>query len=320
MPCSFFQIPAIITLILTKNQIEYIPSCFSQSSIQLLQLNENRLHFNQSNMFSSSKLLHLDISHNKISYLPSKFFYHFRRLRTLILNGQKNLFEQANYDWIRSLTTRNQLTLVICDENFPLPLCLFDNLFRSNKLLSIELNSQVHCDCSLVYLSIDKIHFRYCHNQQQQQQQQGKCNAQSSRFEHGHLLVHLQTKKYRQICTEEYEFCQNMQLNRNYQLTTKNSNVSVTISPIELLSLVKNSSIDRTITTTMIVVTSSKKENSATYVIISFVLLSLIMTLVCLYLILSRRFSQVKNRNKITDFMIGRRKRHYKTNDTNIGT
>ena len=177
------------------------------------------------------------------------------------------------------------------------------------------MNSQVHCDCSLVYLSLDKIHFRYCQNQQQ-----GKCNAQSSRFEHGHFLVHLQTKKYRQICTEEYEFCQNTQLDKNYQLTTKNSNVSVTISPIELVSSVKNSSIDQTITTTMITITSSQRENSTTNVIIPFILLSLIMTLICLYLILSRRFPHVKNRNKITDFIIRRRKQHDKTNVTEIGT
>ena len=45
-------------------------------------------------------------------------------------------------------TERNQLTIIICNENFHLPLCLFDNLFQTNKLLSIELNINIHCDCS----------------------------------------------------------------------------------------------------------------------------------------------------------------------------
>ncbi len=135
IPCHFFQISTIITLILTKNRIEYLLSCFSQSSIENLLLNLNPIQFNQTTILSSSKLLHLDLSSNKISFLPQKFFLNLRKLRRLIIDGEKTLFEFNHDQWIRSLTTRNQLTIIICNENFPLPLCLFDNLFQTNKLL-----------------------------------------------------------------------------------------------------------------------------------------------------------------------------------------
>ncbi|CAF3215912.1 unnamed protein product [Rotaria sp. Silwood2] len=311
LPCNFFQISTIITLILTKNYIEYIPWCFSQSSIQILRLNQNQLRFNQTTILSSSKLLYLDISHNKISSLPRTFFNHIRRLRTLILNGEWNLFQLNNDQWIHSLTTRNQLTIIICDENFHLPLCLFNHLFQSNKLLSIELNSNIHCDCSFVYLPLEKIHFHYC----QTQQHEGKCNLQSSHFEHGHSLIDLQNDKYRYICAKEYQLCQNIQLNKNYQLSTNNFDLSLSNNHIESISFIKNSSI--IVTTIITTVTSTKKENITTGVIIPFVLLLIIVTIVCLYVILSGHFIKMKNREPITDFIIRQKKQQ---NMSNIAT
>ncbi|CAF3676239.1 unnamed protein product [Rotaria sordida] len=300
IPCNFFQISTIITLILTKNYIEYIPWCFSQSSIQILRLNQNQLQFNQTTILTSSKLYYLDISHNKISSLPRTFFNYIRRLRILILNNQSNLFQINNDQWIRSLTTRNQLTIIICDENFHLPLCLFNHLFQSNKLLSIELNSNIYCDCSFVYLPLEKIHFHYC--QIQHQEQEGKCNLHSSYFKHVHSLIDLQNDKYHQICSKEYQLCQNIQLNKNNQLTTANFDLSLNNNYIESIS---NLSI---ITTSIITVTISKKENVTTGVIIPFILLLIIVTIVCLYVIVSGCFIKMKNREPITDFIIRQKK------------
>ncbi len=291
IPCHFFQISTIITLILTKNQIEYFPSCFSQSSIEYLRINANHLRFNQTTILSSSKLLHLDISSNNISSLPRTFFSQLRRLQRLILNDQQDLFQVNNDQWIRSLTTRNQLTIILCNDNFHLSLCLFDNLFQTKKLFAIELNRNIHCDCSLVYLPRDKIHFHYCHSEQQQ----GICNIQSSRFEQGHSLLHLQEDKYRQICAEEYRICQN----ENNQLTTKDYN----------LSLIETSSINQSIiTSTIITITSSKKDNMTAGAIISFILVLLIVTIVCLYVILSGHLFQIKNRQRTTDLMVRKKK------------
>ncbi|CAF1242560.1 unnamed protein product [Rotaria sp. Silwood1] len=307
IPCDLFQISTIITLILTKNSIEYIPWCFSQSSIQILRLNQNQLRFNQTTILSSSKLYYLDISHNKISTLPRTFFNYIRHLRILILNGELNLFQLNNDQWLRSLTTRNQLKIIICDENFHLPLCLFNYLFQTNKLLSIELNSNIYCDCSFVYLTLKKIHFHYC----QIQQQEGKCNLQTSYFIHNYSLINLQNDKYRQICFNEYQFCQNIQLNQNYQLTTNNFNLSLNNNQTKSLLFINNSSIITTTTTiiTMIsTVTFSKKENITAGAIIPFILVLIIMTIVCLYVILSGRIIKIKNRESIKDFIIEQKK------------
>jgi hypothetical protein len=218
----------------------------------------------------------------------------------LILNGEYELFQQNNDQWIRSLTTRNQLTIIICDENVHLPLCLFDNLFQSNKLLTIELNTNIYCDCSFVYLPFDKIHFQYC--QSHQQQRQGQCHVQSSRFEHGQSLSQLQTKKYRQLCAKEYQTCQNRQLNKN------DFDLPLSINQSELKSSIRSSSINELITATVVTVTSSKKENITAGAIIPFVLLLLIVTIVCLYVILSGHFFKKKSREKITDLIIRRKK------------
>jgi hypothetical protein len=298
LSCDLFQISTIITLILTKNKISYIPSCFSQSSIQILLLNDNHLRFNQTTILSSSKLIYLDLSNNKIPSLPQIFFFHLRRLRTLILNGEHNLFEENNNQWIRSLTTRNQLRIIICDENLHLPLCLFENLFQTNKLSSIELNSNIHCDCSFVYLPSDKIHFRYC----QSQQQQGICNLQSSRFEQGGSLLNLQTNKYRQICANEYQICENISMIKTEQLTTIRIDLPVSNKQIELM---KSSSI----TTTIVTITSSKKDNITAGAIIPFVFVLIIVSIVCLYVILSGQFFKRKNREQTTDFIVKRKKR-----------
>jgi hypothetical protein len=284
IPCDFIQISKILTLILTNNRIEYLSSCFSQSSIENLLLNSNPLQFNQTTILSSSKLLHLDISSNKILFLPRTFLLNLRKLRRLIINGEKNLFElNNNNQWIQSLTTRNQLTIIICNENFPLPLCLFDNLFQTNKLLSIELNINIHCDCSFVYLPLEKIHFHYC---QSQQSEKGICNLHSSRFEQGHSLLYLQNNKYRQICSKEYQICQE-----------KNSQLIHIPLKNNFLSLIKNYSINQSITTTT--KTFSKKENLTLGAIISFVLVLLIITIVCIYVILSGNLFKMKNRELI---------------------
>src|SRR5205085_8948680 len=129
--------------------------------------------------------------------------------------------------------------------NFHLPLSLFNNLYQKNKLLSIELNINIHCDCSFVYLPIEKIHFNYC--QIQQKQWKGICNQQTSRFEQGHSLINLQNNKYyHQICYEEYQICQNRKINKNYFNLSLNKNPSI------------NQSITTT-TTTIVTIISSKK-------------------------------------------------------------
>ncbi|CAF4046955.1 unnamed protein product [Adineta steineri] len=312
LSCKIFQISTIIQLILTKNKIESIPSCFSQSSIEILLINQNHLQFNQTTILSSSKLISLDISHNKILQLPRTFFFHLRRLRTLILNGENKLFEKNNDQWIRSLTTRNQLTIIICDENFHLPLCLFDNLFQSKKLFAIELNTNIHCDCSFVYVPLEKIHFQYC--QSNYLEQQGKCNDQSSSdFKLDQSLIHLQTENYRQLCAKDYETCQNIQLKKNFELTTNDFDVPLSIiNQSELIiSSIKSSSTNEFITTTITYVvngTSSKRENITAGAIIPLVLILLIVTIVCLYIILSGQFFKMKNREKFID-LINRRKK-----------
>lgn len=309
LPCDFFEISIIITLVLSKNQIQTIPSCFSQSSIQILRLNENHIQFNQTMLFSSTKLHYLDLSNNRISYLPRTFLNHLRRLRTLILNSQMNLFQENSDQWIRSLTTRNQLTIIICDENFTLPLCLFDSLFQSKKLLSIEINPKIHCDCSFVYLPLEKIHFRHCQNEHQQEEE--KCNSYSSHFDHGDSLIHMKAHKYRQICAKEYQICQNLQLNTNIQLTTNEPDRSLSKNQLESMLPIINSSINKSLTTSILTVTSLKKENITAGSIIPFILLLLIVTTVCLYIILSGRFVKMKNRgNFISLIMRKKQQRH----------
>jgi hypothetical protein len=276
-----------------------LPSCFSQSSIENLFLNENSLRFNQTTILSSSKLIHLDLSNNKISSLPRTFFFYLRRLRRLILNGEEDLFALNNDQWIRSLTTRNQLTIIICNEYFHLPLCLFDNLFQTKKLLSIELNRKISCDCSFVYLPIEKIHFHYC---QTDQPSEGICHLESSRFERGQSWIHVQNQKYRQICAEEYQNCQNRPMKTNDRLTTLDFN----------LPFIKNSSISTTIGT----ITFSKKENMTAGAIISFVLVLLIVTIVCLYVILSGHILKKKHRGKITNLISRKKKQQDISNGT----
>ncbi|CAF3634698.1 unnamed protein product [Rotaria socialis] len=311
LPCNFLQISSIITLILTKNRIESIPLCFSQSSIRMLHLNENQLRFSPATILSSSKLLYLDLSHNHLPYLPRTFFNHLRRLRTLILNGELILFEKNNDQWIRSLTTRNQLTIIICDENFHVPLCLFNNLFQSNRLLSMEINSLIHCDCSFVYLPLEKIHFHHCKTQQVQ----AKCHSQSSIAESGYSLEYLQNTKYRQLCAKEYQLCQNMQLNKNDQLTTRDFDVTLSNHRLESsISYIQSSLINKSMATTMSTVTSSKKENITAGVIIPLVILLLIVTIVSLYVILSGRLITMKNREQMTNFIMRQRKQKYISN------
>ena len=294
IPCHFFRISTIITLVLTKNRIESFPSCFSQSTIETLLLNDNHLRFNQTTVLSSSKLLHLDISSNQISELPRTFFTHLRRLRRLIINDEKELFQINKDQWLRSLTTRNQLTLIICNENLHLPLCLFDSLFQSKRLLAIELNRHVHCDCSLVYLPREKIHLNHC-----QVEGETICHPQTSRFERGHSWIYLQEEKYRQICTEEYQTCRNLPAIEEKQLTTSEKN----------LPLIRSSLINQTIaTSTIVIITSSRKENITAGAIISFVLVLLIVTIVCLYVILSGHLFQMKNRPRTTDLIVRKKK------------
>lgn len=276
-------------MILTNNHIKYFPSCFSQSSIENLLLNQNQLEFNQTTILSSTKLVHLDISSNKFLSLPRTFFFHLRRLRRLIINNENNLFEINNDQWIRSLTTHNQLTLIICNEYFHLSLCLFENLFRTNKLLSLELNSNIYCDCSFVYLPLDKIHFHYC----QTNNQQGICK---SHFEQVHSLVHLQNTKYRQICLKEYQICHN------------NDQEFYLPSSQKFISLIKNSSTTTTTTTaiitTIVSVVSSKKDNIPLGAIISFIFVLFIVTIICL----SRHLFQSKHREKLTKYLSRKKK------------
>jgi hypothetical protein len=187
--------------------------------------------------------------------------------------------------------------MIICDDNFQVPLCLFDYLFQSNKLLAIELNTNIHCDCSFVYLPLNKIHFQQCQSEQQEE----RCNLQSSRFEHGHSLIHLQNNKYHQLCAQEYQTCQK---------TTKNFistelDMPVRNKTIELISLIKNSSI---ITSTIVIATSSKKDNITAGAIIPFVLLLLIVTIVCVYVILSGHFFKLKYHQKSTSLITKRKK------------
>ena len=309
--CSFLQIPTILTLILTDNQLECLPSCFSRSAIEYLHLKHNRLQFNQSTILASSKLLHLDLSENNLSSLPRTFFAHLRRLQRLIIDGNENLFleqNNRNQQWIRSLNTRNQLTLIICKANFRLSLCLFDNLFQTKKLLSLELNANLHCDCSLVHLPIDRIHFQYC----QSEQQQGVCNDQSSPFEPGRSIYHVQNSKYRQICTEEYHACRSPS---TASITTRTTTTE-TYSSSSMESSFNNPSI---ITSTMLTTTTtittilSKKENMTTGAIVSFVLILLIVSIICLYVILSGHLFQMKNRRRTTDLMVRKKEQQVTT-------
>ena len=372
--CQFFQIPTILTLILNQNQFEYLPSCFSQSSIEYLYLNHNRLHFNETSLLSSSKLLHLDLSANNITSLPRTFFTHLRRLRRLIIDGNENLFHGNNDLWIRSLTTRNQLTLVICKENFRLSLCLFDSLFQTKKLLAIQLNPNLHCDCSFVHLPMEKIHFQYCQSQGQQLSQQGICNPQSSPFEPGDSVIHLQNPKYRQMCAEEYHTCRSLSTSPSTTTTTTEEYTSssiesssithsseistiltttttTTISTASITTTSTTTTIATTITTTTTIATtitttttiattitttttivittatttiaattttitiattttiSSKKENVTTGAVISFILVLLIVSIICLYVVLSGHLFRMKNRRRTTDLTV-RKKEH----------
>ncbi|UJR31487.1 hypothetical protein I4U23_018976 [Adineta vaga] len=292
--CHIFQISTIIKLILTENQIQSIPSCYSQSSIESLYLNKNKLQFNQTTILSSSKLTLLDISDNQISHLPQTFFFQLRRLRTLILNNSNELFQPNQDQWIRSLTTRNQLTLIICDEHFHLPLCLFDNLFQSKKLLTIEVNRNIHCDCSFVYLPLNKIHFQHCQSQRFDDQRT-ICDIRS--------LIELQNQTYRQLCVKEYQTCQILSWKKNSQLiTTTDHELSRSDQQFKNFSSIKE-----LITTTFKTETSSKRDNISSGAIIPFVLVLLLVTIVCLYVILSGHFFKGKKQENING-LINKRK------------
>lgn len=320
IPCQFFQIPTILTLILNRNQFEYLPSCFSQSSIEYLHLNHNHFHFNATNLLSSSKLLHLDLSENKITNLPRTFFTHLRRLRRLIIDGNENLFHTNNDQWIRSLTTRNQLTLVICKEYFRLSLCLFDSLFQTKKLLAIQLNPNLHCDCSFVLLPMERIHFQYC--QSQGQEQQGFCHPQSSLFEPGRSVVELQHSKYRQKCAEEYHICRSLSPSSS-TTTTIITTEQYMSSFMESVSIIQSTAIStsttRTVMTTSIAATTpitSKKENITTGAVISFILVLLIVSIICLYAALSGHLFRTKTRRRTTDLTVRKKEQQPMGNES----
>ncbi|CAF0974987.1 unnamed protein product [Adineta ricciae] len=297
--CQIFQIPTILRLTLTDNRIQSLPLCFSQSSIEYLKLNKNQLQFNETTILSSSKLLYLDISENAISRLPRTFFFHLRRLQTLVLNHSHELFQADRDQWIRSLSTRNQLTLVICDEHFHLPFCLFNHLFQLNKILTIELNGYIHCDCSFVYLPFDKIRFQYCQSDRLTDQH-GRCDIHSSRFARGYSLIELQNETYRQLCAKEYQTCQTLSWKRNSPLSP-DFDVSRNESTIKQVQIT-------TMTTTFTAETSSKRDNTSAGAIIPFVLILLLVTIVCLYVVLSGHFFRGKTQQNINGLIDKRKK------------
>ncbi len=103
---------------------------------------------------------------------------------------------------------------------------------------------------------------------------------------------------------KEYEVCQN-----NY------SNDFHLPSSSNFIPLIKNTSTNQSITTTIVIGTISlKKENITAGAIISFVVVLLIVTIVCLYIILSGHLFKSKNREKITDFIIRKKKQQDKSN------
>ena len=296
LPCSFLRIPTIITLILTNNRIQSLPACFSHSSIQTLVLTRNSLRFNRTNLLSSRKLLSLDLSHNELPSLPSTFLSSLPRLRTLIIDGEHHLLEQNNEHWLRAIPTRNQLTVRMCDPHLPLSLCLFHHLFQSHKLLAVEIHSHVYCDCSVVYLPADRIHFQSCSLEPSQ------CDERASRFAHGRPLSELATENYRRQCADEFELCQGSPGNgqpwasHEFRLPSSDGRIS-TASANESIT-----------TTTTTVATSPKKENRTAGAIIPFLLLLLIVTIVCLYVILSGQCCRMRASETISNYIIKRRK------------
>ncbi|CAF5149260.1 unnamed protein product, partial [Rotaria magnacalcarata] len=159
-----------------------------------------------------------------------------------------------------------------------------------------------------------KIHFHHC----QTQQVQATCHSQSSIAESGYSLEYLQNTKYRRLCEKEHQLCQNMQMNKNHQLTTRDSDLSLSNHRLESsTSYIQSSLINNSMATTMSTVTSSKKENITAGVIIPLVIILLIVTIVSLYVILSGRLITMKNRKQMTNFIMGQRKQK---NISNVST
>ena len=324
LPCDFLQLTSMISLIVTNNRLESIPTCFSQSAIQTFVVKNNTLRFNQTHLLSSRKLLHLDLSENRLPSLPSTFLIHLRRLRTLVLTGQSHLLESNHDHWIRSIPTRNQLSLVLCDEHLSLSLCLFPDLFQEKKLFALELHSHVNCDCSLVYLPAEKLQFRQC---SPKHVPLGQCDQHVSRFDQGQSIGQFRKQNYRRICAPEYERCQQLAWNKQYLANTTrflSTDASRAFSPsqVQLVSLIGNSSViePRTTMGTSIAFTvTSKKDNMSAGAIISLSLLLLLVTVVCLYVILSRHYFKMKHHQKFTDYMIKRRKKRPSSNETTQG-
>ncbi|CAF1031246.1 unnamed protein product [Didymodactylos carnosus] len=199
-------------------------------------------------LISSSKLLNLDISYNKLTQLPRTFLSKLRKLRTIDISGQTNLLTQQNYQWLLSFPVRNQLSLIICDSSYELPIYLFENLFEYSKLLSIELNNDINCDCAYNILPLDKIRFNNTCNRQQKP----VCNSLSSKFEQNQSLNKLNMKKYTTQCIKEYQSFSNERETVRQDIRSSNINQQLVTTTESLSSTILTNSIRNTVITTFI--------------------------------------------------------------------
>ena len=298
--CDLFRISTIKTLILTDNHFQSIPTCFSQSSIEYLILKRNYLRFNSSTILSSRKLIHLDLSENFLPSLPSNFLHYLRRLRTLVMTSEEHLFHWSTSEWLRSISSRNQLSVVLCTEHVPLSLCLFNHLFEEKKLFMIELHPQVFCDCTWIYLPLDRINFRRCFHSDDTPIAQ--CHRHSSRFEHGYSIDQLQKESYREICGKEYRICkEEKEKEKSLQLfnaTIRSIRSQVPLTTTVFFKTLINQS--ATNTTSIIPNNSNVKKITAGAIILS-LLVFVLVTVVCLSIILSGQYFRIKTQQKYTD-------------------
>lgn len=285
LSCELVRLKSLITLNLTKNRIETIPRCLSHSSIERLILKENRIDFHRSESISSRNLVELDLSANNFSSIPARFFRNFHRLEILIVDFRREIFNSIESTfWLRSISTRNQLTLVLCDRHLQLSFCLFDELFREQRLKTLELNVELFCDCSLFNLPMEKIRFGRCSIDQNQQI--GYCHEKNSVFERGRSINNVNRENYRSFCQDQLNICRNQTTT-----TTLTTTVDYASSFNKTTSIVQQNQ-SSTISTDKI-----KRDQFHLFTIVPLICLLLIVAIVTIYVFLSGRFFRL-NKNK----------------------
>jgi hypothetical protein len=109
---------------------------------------------------------------------------------------------------------------------------------------------------------------------------------------------------------KEYQTCQTIQAKTKSPLPAAQFDESRSDQQAKSISAMKSTSMNELITSTLTTETSSKRDNISAGAIIPFVLVLLIVTIVCLYVLLSGRLLKGKNHGKTSDLIDKRKKQH----------